>query len=61
MAGRTRQITLHAYEGDGTRDHRGEGRCVHCGMPKRNERHALPDRKTEMDESRRRAGENEET
>lgn len=51
-----RLITLHAYADDGTADHRGDGRCRHCGTTAGNERHGLPDTSTEMDEHRRRAG-----
>jgi hypothetical protein len=55
----SRDIPTHPYADDGTHDHRGDGRCVHCGLPPGNEHHGLPDRTTEMDEHRRRAGESE--
>jgi hypothetical protein len=55
-----RQVTHHLYADDGTRDHQDQGRCLHCGCPASNERHGLPDRRAEMDEHRRRAGDGDD-
>jgi hypothetical protein len=34
--------TKHGYLDDGTRDADGHGRCIHCGLPSRNDRHQFP-------------------
>lgn len=39
----SRPVNVHTYLDDGTRDHRDQGRCIDCGTPRENERHAVPD------------------
>ena len=34
-------VVVHLYADDGVADHRGEGRCRHCGLPKANRSHRL--------------------
>ncbi len=55
------QVVTHVYRDDGTEDHDGAGRCEHCGLPVTNQHHTLPDTRAQMNEHRRRAGEEIET
>lgn len=43
MNRRVRAADVHDFVDDLTRDHRGEGRCVTCRTPQRNDRHNVPD------------------
>lgn len=48
----------HLYLDDATVDHRGNGRCVTCGLPQSNRLHELPERSDEQREHEaRRMGE----
>jgi hypothetical protein len=53
-------VLIHTYIDDGVPDHRGDGRCVTCGMPQHNRSHQVPDMSEQQDEHRRRVGESEE-
>lgn len=37
----------HHYLSDNTKDVYGYSRCVHCGLPRRNQVHAMPERDPE--------------
>jgi hypothetical protein len=53
-------VAIHVYVDDGVVDHRGEGRCRDCGLPKANRSHRLPARTDdERAAEARRIGENE--
>jgi len=40
-------VVVHLYADDGVADHRGLGRCRHCGLPASNRSHRLPQRSAE--------------
>ena len=57
---RSGTVLHHPYVDDGRPDHRGQGRCTDCGLPKANRSHVLPARsEDEKAAEARRIGESE--
>lgn len=52
-------VATHVYADDSTRDHRGEGRCATCLLPRGNQVHELPDTSEANELDARRIGERE--
>ena len=55
-----RTVQRHVFVSDGTKDHRGQPRCVECKTPKTNARHDLPDTAEAAEIDARRTGERRE-